>query len=285
MKLTRLNQLMEDGRALEGRWELDENHEVRYRAKHDTEEVKLKASLLAAEPDALVLAVTEKKEKHRVTTSLLKLTGTWRLDTKNRIVFDIERESGKKDILTFCGSWEVNESHEIIYTWEQRRHKRGTRQTTTLAFKGYWDISEKNRLAYYLEGDSDSAFRFRGTFQTKSILAKEGEIRYQIGVEVAGKRELKTLILFGKWKLSRDLELSFEVEYGDGKRHEIRFGAVFHPGEGLTIEAELIGLEGQSLGIEVILTKEFFKGQAETFLRLRKTAEESAVEAGVRIPW
>lgn len=279
------NELMDGGNVMRGQWTLSDNHELEYREKENEKAVKLTAPLIAAEPEALVFAVTAKEKNHKIVTRTAKLTGRWRANDKNQLVFEAEKENGKRDILTFRGSWEVNESHEIIYTWEQRQLKRRTQQTATLAFKGHWDISEKNRLTYYLEGDNESAFRFRGTFQTKSILAKEGEIRYQVGVEIAGKKKLKSVALFGKWKLSRDHELSFEIEYADGKRHEIRFGAVFHPGGGLTLEAELISRDGDSLGLEVTLTKEFFKGQPETFLRLRKTAAESALEGGIRIPW
>lgn len=285
MKFTRWNELMDERDVIRGSWTLNDNHELEYREKQDEKAVKLTAPLIAAEPDALVVAVTAKQADKRIVTSTAKLTGRWRANHKNQLVFEVEKEGGRRDILTFRGAWEVNESHEIIYTWEQRWLKRKTKQIQALAFKGHWELSEKNRLTYYLEGSSDSAFRFRGSFKTKSISAREGEIRYQIGVEVAGKKELKTITLFGKWKLSRDFELSFEIEYADGKRYEMRFGAVFHAGDGFTLEAELINREGHSLGIEVILTKELFKGQAETFLRLRKTVEESALEAGMRIPW
>ena len=42
--------------------------------------------------------------------------------------------------------------------------------------------------------------------------------------------------------------------------------------------------EGDPLGVEVVLEKSFFQ-DAKAFVRLRKTLEESAVEAGVTIPW
>jgi len=285
MKLTQLNQLIDDGETIEGRWELDGNHEVRYRAGKDAEEIKLKASLLEVEPEALVLAVTQRKEKHRVTTSLLKLTGTWKLDARNRITFEVEKEFGKKDVLTFQGSWEVGEHQKIIYTYERQSLKTKVKELKTVVFKGLWDISERHRLTFTLGVNSESVFRFRGAFQTPSLLAKEGAIRYQVGVEIEGKKTFRTITLFGTWKLNRDLVLTFEMEYEGGRRHTIAFGAEYRINEKTEIEARLKTRDGKPLGLEVILTRQFLDNQGQAFLRLRKTLEESALEAGVKIPW
>ena len=129
MKLTKLNQLLEDGQVIKGRWIITPNHEVQYRFEGKDEEIKVTGSLIAAEPDALVISVTEKQKDQKIVTSIVKLSGVWKLNT------------------------------------------------------------EKNRLTYSIGGDSNNAFKFRGAFQTTSIYAKKGEIRYQIGVEVAGKRK------------------------------------------------------------------------------------------------
>jgi hypothetical protein len=283
MKLTRLNELIEDGEVVRGEWELDRNHEVRYRVKGASEEVKLKASLFEVKPEALVLAVTQRKEKHRVTTSLLKLTGTWRVDGKNRILFEVEKEAGKNDRLLFQGAWELGPHHEIIYSYETTRLKTKTQRTQTLVFKGYWDLSERHRLAFLIEGDTNSRLRFRGAFQTKSILAKAGEIRYSIGVELESRHEVRTVTLFGKWKISRDLELSFEMEYGGGEKRALTFGGAYHFNEDTSLEVRLKARDGKPLGVEVIFWRDFFGKNGQFFVRLRKTFEESAAEAGVRL--
>ena len=288
MKLTRLNELIEENEVVKGRWELDRNHEVQYKSRGRTEkaeEVKLKASLLAAEPGALVLSVTERQSDHTLVTSLLKLTGAWHLDAKNRIVFAIEKEFGKKDILTFEGRWQVGKSHEIIYTYEKKSLTRRTKETNTLVFKGTWDISARNRLTFSLGADSESSFQFRGALQTKSLFAKDGEIRYQIGVETRGKRRIQTVVLFGEWKLSKDLELSFEIEYEDGRKKAITFGGEFAIGKDSHLRIQLKTGGGKSLGMEVIFTKDFLEDRGGAFLRLRKSLEESAVEAGVKLTW
>src|SRR3989338_5676812 len=99
MKLTKLNDLIENDEKLKGRWELGPNHELQYKAKGPSEEIKLTGSLIAAQPDALLFSVTEKQEDQNSVTHIQKLTGAWKLDTKNRITFEVERESGKNDVL------------------------------------------------------------------------------------------------------------------------------------------------------------------------------------------
>ena len=101
MKLTRLNELIREGETIKGSWELDENHALTYRVRGKEEEVKLKGTIISAEPGTLVAAVTEKQTSGTIVTSTVQLTGTWKVDPKNRIVFEVEKENGKKDKLTF----------------------------------------------------------------------------------------------------------------------------------------------------------------------------------------
>lgn len=285
MKLTRFNQLADETETLKGHWDLNRNHEVIYQKTRKAESAALKASLIAAEPDTLVVALTGKKSAHRVVTTLLKLTGAWRLDEKNRITFEVEKESGKKDVLTFQGVWHVNRQHQVVYTYERQALKRKTKKLETLVFKGTWDLTDDHELTYTLGVDSESHFRFRGTFETKSLSAKAGEIRYQVGVEVKGKERIRTIALFGKWKLSRDLGLGFEIEYEDGIRKAIAFQGEYRLTENLEAAVELKSRAGKPLGLELTLTKEFLDNKGRAFVRLKKTFEESALEAGVTLPW
>ena len=220
MKLTRLNELIEDGKKVKGRWVLTPGHELQYKSEGKNEEIKLKGSLVAAEPDALIFSVTERQNDQRIVTSLVKLSGEWKLNPENQILFEVEKETGRNDTLTLTGGWKVGESHELVYRWEETRLKTKKRQIRTLVFRGFWELSEKNRLTYYLGADSGSALKVRGAFQTHSILAKDGEIRYQIGVEAAARKNAQVIVLFGKWKISRDLGLLFEIEYARHSRIE-----------------------------------------------------------------
>ncbi len=285
MRITKLDDLIERSASVKGRWEITPNHEVQYRSQGKEEEFKFKGSIIAAEPDALIVSITEKQSDQKIVTSLGKLQGSWKLDSKNRIVFEVEKEKGKKDSLTFKGGWRINDSNELVYTYQQTDLKRKRRITRELAFHGFWDISDQHRLTYWLGGDSDSAFRFRGAFQTRSILAKQGALRYQAGIEINGRHKIQTIALFGKWKMSHNLELSFEVEYADGVRKAITFGGEYALSDDSRITVNLKTEQGEPLGIELVLTKDIFGKDGQAFMRLERFLEESGVEAGMRFRW
>ena len=285
MRLTSLNELEENGRVVKGRWEIGPGHEIQYRSEGKDEEIRLKASILATEPGALVIALTERQADQRVVAQTARLTGTWHLNAKNRVVFEVERRKGSPDTLSFRGAWRVGLSNEFIYSYEEISLKTKKKIERELVFSGFWELSDRNRLAYRLAADPDSAFRVRGAFQTQSLLAKKGEIRYQAGVEVNGRHKAQTLVLFGKWKLSRSLELLFEMEYAGGGKHTIVFGGEFALGPSSRVSARLAGGEGKPLGVELVLTKEFLKKDGVAFLRLARSLEDSRVEAGVRFKW
>ncbi len=287
MKLTQLNQWIDGGEVIQGRWILDENHELTYRAQSggDRETSRFRATLVAAEPGTLVIAAAQTKSRNKTVTEIVKLIGTWRANAQNNIIFEVEKASGAKDVLTFRGAWRVGEHHEIIYTWDQIALKTKRRWRQELIFKGHWDMTERQELTYSLGGDTDNTFRFRGAIQTKSLLAKRGEIRYQLGMEVFGKKKIQSVTLFGAWKWSRDFQLSFEVEYAEGRKHAIIFGGTVFLKNGAAIEVQLATRDGDSLGVELIFTKDFFDRKGRLFLRLRKTLESSSAEAGITLPW
>ena len=316
MRHRKFSTLQREIETLKGKWKLSPNHELTYKTRSKgkgprSQQATLKASIVAAEPEALVIAVTTKQDSHRTVTGSVKLSGKWQLDSKNRITFFVKRGSRKQDKLTFQGMWEVNKRNEIVYTytspqWPGTASSRARRSgASRLTFRGKWDISGKHCLTYALAGSSRSIFRVRGTFQTKNIIAKKGEIRYQAGIEYKTnrgnlKRIKRTITLFGKWKLSRNFTLTFEIQYAGHRKSQLRFGTQLRrPGfrsnhpllkPGLrrvlpdTISVDLIAKNGRPLGIEVVLTKEFFKN-AQGFARFLRSAKETKGELGITIPW
>lgn len=286
MRINRLNQLIENGTAVQGRWEWSPQNEVVYRSfEGGVEEVRIKAELIAAEAGMLVLAVSQSKTRRRIETSLLKLSGVWRANLKNQLTFEIERGFGSRDVLILRGAWKINETHDLVYAWEQTRLKTKTKNVREIVIRGHWDIAEKDRLTYYVGGDMSQALRFRGAFQSRSLLAKTGEIRYQLGMEARGRTRIQTLVFFGAWKFSRALELFFEMEYARGVRRKIFFGGAVLLRPDSKIEILLTAQSGEPLGIELVFTRDFFKGSAQLFVRLEKKAEESAAEAGMTLKW
>lgn len=283
MKITRFNDLVTGGRTRKGRWELTPDHELVYKAEDLDEEIRFKGSLVAAEPDALVVSLTERQTDQTVVTGLAKLSGRWRADSRNRLLFEVEREGGRKDVLVFRSGWEIDERHRMVYSYADTRLKKKNKITRELLFDGHWDLSERNRLTYLLGGDSESAFRFRGAFQTRSIYAKKGEIRYQLGTEVNGRHKAQNVIFFGKWKVSRDLGLSFEMAGARGRKRTLSFGGEYSLDHGRAVSVALQSSGGKKLGYAVVFTKDFFGRDGQAFVRLQKSVEESRVEAGLKI--
>ena len=278
MRLTSLNQLLEAGTRVDGAWELTPRHQVRYRRRGAEETAVVTADLVAAEPAGLTIQITQSQLDGDVVGRTVTLRGRWQADARNRLTFVVERGRGRSEILTFTGGWQIGPQHELRYRVEQG----GTR---TLTFAGYWDVDAKRRLTYVLDAGADSTFRFRGAFQTASILAKSGELRYQLGVEATRGRRSQTIALFGTWKVSRDLRVTFEIPYADGRTRAITFEAAYALGAGRTVTATLTSRAGDPLGIEVVFTQAFLKGDGEAFVRLRRSLEETAVEGGVRFRW
>ena len=281
MKLTRLNELIKDGKIISGRWRLGKDNLIVYESEGSREEILFKGMPLAVGPDGLVVSIEEKRQDQKSILTTLTLVGSWSADSKNRLRFEVEKTNGRRDAFVFKGSWELNHSQELVYIHEVTRLKTKTNVRREIVFQGFWDISEKNRLTYRLGGDDKSVLHFRCSFETKSLLAKKGEIRYQLGVE--GSSSPETVTLFGKWKMSDRWGLFFEVEYRNGKKHAIIFGAESQLGLDGSVRATLKSRQGERLGLEVVFTKDIPGGEA--FLRLLRDQDEGRVEAGARFTW
>lgn len=277
MRLTSLNQLILRSQTIEGTWRLTPDHRLEYRRRRQNgrEELVVTAEPIRPKASGLVIGIQEESTDGKVVGRLLTLRGRWQADPQNRLTFLVERERGRHDELRFTGGWEIDDHHEIVY-----RYPSGV-----LTFQGYWEIAEDKRLTYLLDKATDSAFRFRGSFQTDSLLAKEGALRYQLGVELEGKTEVKTVALFGKWKLSRGLGLQLEIPYRDGFKRNIRFEASYAMDARRSIVARLSTRAGEPLGVELLFTQAFFKVDGEAFLRLKKSMEENRLEGGLRVRW
>ncbi len=285
MRLNRLNQIWDKNRWIDGYWKLSKEHDLQYRRRGAEEEAVLSGEIVATEPTGLAFRVEESRLEGDLVGRRLTLRGKWEADSRNRLRFVLDGQQGRHRWLTLEGGWEVGTDHEILYRLRRTPLKTKSREVHLLRFRGHWDVGSNRQLTYVLDADSDSAFRFRGTFQTPIILAKTNQIRYQVGVELEGRRAFRTITLFGKWKFSRNLELSFEVPYRDGKVRAMDFSAVFRMRPDGELSARLLTQEGRPLGVEVVFTRSFLRKQAEAFIRLRKLAEETAVEGGFRLRW
>ena len=280
-----LDDALDPTRRVEGRWSLTQDHEVAFvlrDASRGKKTVYLKGTRMEAQANGLVIALNRAETDGRAAQQLA-LTGRWQADANNRLSFFVKKADGSEDRLTLQGGWEVGPHHEILYRYRQLTHGRRRRQERTLIFEGAWDLTRAAQLVYRLAESDTSAFEFTASLQSPSVRAAEGRLAYQVGVKLSsGRIQRQRVTLFGAWKLNRDLSVSFEVPYAQGRVQAIRFeGAVaFSDRDRATVALQNDRREG--LGISVIFTRRLVR-DANLFLRLQRSAEESAVIGGVQV--
>lgn len=236
---------------------------------------------IAASSDSLVIETTQtisktKRQKLRV----LKLKGAWRANSQNELCFDVTARKGPPQTYTFKGAWKINKNQQIEYVWGAG--------ADVLNFKGHWDISSANKLVYILEGSSISRFEFKAQLESASMYAKEGRIRYRIGIGAKKNRfsgSSQIISLYGEWKFGKGLGLIFKMDYGRNKIKEINFGAEAKFGRN-EVAFALKDQAGKPLGITLTMTHNFLEHlDAEAFIRLKARKDEYGAEAGINIPF
>jgi len=211
---------------------------------------------------------------------ILKLKGTWRANDYNELCFEATGRKGPPETFTFKGSWKLNNNQQIEWVSEDGRD--------TLTFKGYWQLPSANRIVYILEGSSTSRFEFKVQLESPTLYPKKGQLRYRIGIGIRQSRLTlpgQLLILYGEWKFSRNLGLTFQMDYGKGKIKAIEFGATVTFGRNKVILA-LKNELGKPLGIILTMTHKFLEHfDAEAFIRLKSRKDQYGVEAGITVPF
>jgi hypothetical protein len=273
--------------SLDGSWKLTPNHDLALTlheaGRRERQTVYLKGAIIKAEANALVFALRRSEDDELHTAQRLTLFGRWGADAKNRLTFLVEKADGSEDRLTLQGGWEVGKHHQLLYRYRQRGPASLTRAGQMLIFEGAWDITKADRLVYRLAGSPDSAFEFKASLQSPSLLAREGRIVYQVGIEVSrGTVRRERVMLFGTWKLHRDLSVSFEIPYAGGRIQAIRFEGAFSLTPRDRIAVALHNSRREGLGLTVTFTRELVP-DASLFLRLRKGTEERSAIGGIQV--
>ncbi len=275
---------------LRGSWSLTDDHDLRltldkeYR-KTFGDKIILEGEILGADKDSLAFALTTKTKEGALSTYILDLGGVWQADEFNRLSFHVKKEEGvSRDILTFNGAWEVDKDHRLVYRYEKARLRRKKREVHALTFNGFWDIKDALRISYLLSAGTDSKFEFRSS----AGFFKGRTIRYELGAALANRKvpASRVITLFGKWTLKRDIGLAFEVEYEDGRKHDIIFGADMKLSGKDTVSFRLKSdRDNRDMGVELKLSRGILAGDGEAFLNALAGRGESAIYAGAAWRW
>ena len=247
--------------------------------------LRLRGEPIGAEADALLMAVMTEDRPSVRTTRILRFGGAWRMDERNALMFQLSRQEGPPDSLTFSGTWALGAHHQIRYSftrWDGRRLRRVERNLT---LRGAWAVSDHETLTYELEGSDRDALRIKATLNSDRFAGETGALRFRLGIEErlprAGPRQL---IFHGVWTVDRRWGLRFELRYADGRRAALLGGVAYTIRGRMQVAVTLADQRGVGLGVEVVFTRRFPRG-IQLFLRGTADAEERAIEGGVRIPW
>jgi hypothetical protein len=267
---------------LKGTWSIDEKHDLvctldagRTQQARDT--LTLKGELIGAEANSIAFALSTKKASGIETIYVLTLSGAWRADKYNRLLFEVEREGGRTEKLLLRGTWEINKYHELIYTYT----KSGTRAVQSLTLKGHWDIVDKYRIAYSVCGESRSRCEFGVEFARYDT--DKRAFKYTVAVGV--KPETRMLTFKGRWRVRKGLGLMFEMAYRDGEVYSMKFGATCILSGHTECSVELKNTRGKDLGIEIELARELFDGAGQAFVRGLASEKACELVAGVGAKW
>ena len=272
---------------LDGTWKLTGDHQLAL-TLHETEQrarhtLYFKGALFQAQAHALVMTLHRgEPDAGGPAAQRLTLTGRWRADDRNRLTFLVDKGQGIEDRLTLQGAWELGERHELRYRYRVFNLEQGRREEQTILFDGAWQVADANYLVYRLAGSSTSAFELTASLQSPSLLARDGRLVYQIGIRLSHGLLRRRVTLFGIWKLSRTLSVSFEVPYADGRVEAIRFEGAVALTTRTRLAVALSNQDGARLGLTVIFTREFFP-DANFFLRLQQEEQERSVIGGVQV--
>lgn len=275
-----------------GSWNMNQNYDLELQLEEDKgifaeDKITLKGEIISCESDKLVFEIKSVNKNGLSQFRLLKLAGIWGADGRNQISFKIDKKY-YSDILTFQGAWQLNENQQITYTYEKTALKTKSKNAYTLVFTGFWQITSLNKLTYILSQGTNSKFDFKAQIETPNIYPKKGVIKYRLGMGVKAPKagHTKIISLYGTWKFSRKLGLTFDMEYAKGRINSICFGAEVNFDKRNQVIFNLTNSDKKQLGMSVIFTHRFLqKLDAEFFTRLKTSQKESGVDVGVKIPF
>jgi hypothetical protein len=97
---------------------------------------------------------------------------------------------------------------------------------------------------------------------------------------------LQVITLSGKWYLRKDIGLVFEIEYGNGRKRGMVFGADARLTDDDTVTFRLRNnAENKDIGAELEFSHRIFMGDGEAFLKVLASKRESTVYAGAAWGW
>lgn len=279
-------------RVFAGTWRLNKTHDLELVLRQagagtDEEILTLRGEVVSLSAEAFAFSLKTRNRRGQSTVSLLVLEGTLGSDQSNRLFFRLSQQ-GQPGVLTCEGNWRLNRSQQIEYVYRRSDSRRKVAATHTFIVSGVWEIASATRLRYLLTHGSGRYLEFRVQLESPSLYPQKGVIKYRLGIGSRGpsRRSGRLLCLYGDWKLSRSLGVTFDMEYGKVGVHRLCFDARISFNSRTQVLASLSSTKGEATGIRLVYLRRMMRPKdAEFFIELRRGQQERAIEAGVRIPF
>ncbi len=277
---------------LKGAWSLTTDHNLRLTFDRSSggasgDSLTIAGDIIDVKDNALLFAVTTKRDESIRTTYVLNMTGIWQADENNRLTFKVNREPLKHDTLVFDAGWEVNKSNDIIYRYERSHSGKKLKTMRSLILRGQWKAEGRGFLKYELDAKSNSALNFR----TSLGVCEKNYIKYELGILLSRHvRPVERVItLFGVWRIKSGSALFFDVKCADGKAYPMSFSAEARLTPRDTISFKLKGPDGrrgtEGLGLRFELNHALLEGDGSAFLRVLRSRGESSILVGAGLRW
>ena len=289
---SQLNYQLPEELVFTGSWKLNSDYDLQLELTQGEPEagkkiLTLKGEIVSSENDKLVFQLKPIEKDGSTSFQLLQLNGTWKVDELNQISFMVGKQD-LPDIFTLKGAWQLDENQQIVYDYQKTDLKTKNKILSKITFVGFWQIASENRLTYILSRGTNAKFDFKVQIETPNVYPKEGVIKYRLGVGLKETTpgEQKIICLYGTWKVSRQVGLTFDMEYAKGHIQSLVFAANVNFDKNNQIVFNLKNKSDENLGLSVVFTHKFLKElDGELFLRLKRYRQDSGIDAGIRIPF
>lgn len=277
---------------LKGAWSLTADHNIKLTFDRSSggffgDSLTIAGDIIDVKGNALLFAVTTKRNEYTRTTYILNMTGIWQADENNRLLFMVKKGVSRYDTLVFSAGWEVNNNNEILYRYERSHPGKKFKTMHSFILRGQWKVAGKGSLKYQLETKSNSTFSFR----TSLGIIEKNFIKYELGIVLSRRvRPVKRVItLFGVWRIKRGLALFFDVKCAGGKIYSMSFSAEARLTPRDTISFKLKSPDStrptEDLGLRFELNHALLAGDGNAFLRVLRSRGESSILVGAGCRW
>ncbi|MBU0604757.1 MAG: hypothetical protein KKH77_00520 [Candidatus Omnitrophica bacterium] len=277
---------------LKGTWSLTANHNLKLTLDRSSrsssgDSFTIAGDIIDVKKNALMFAVTTKRDMSIRTTYVLEMSGIWQADENNRLMFKVKREPLKHDTLLFDTGWEVNKNNEIIYRYKRWHPGKRVKKMHSFILRGKWKVDGKGVLKYELDAKSNSAINFR----TSLGVYDRNYIKYELGILLSQHvRPVERVItLFGVWRIKRGSALFFDVKCAGGKAYSMSFSAEARLTPRDTISFKLKSPDAtcpaKYLELRFELNHALLAGDGSAFLRVLRSRGESSILVGAGCRW